>query len=385
MSNGFALGSFLARWSHRVRHDLSASECATRSLTDLLAMAGEADRRRWAALDFGYATPHGAGWLRHEIARRHDGIGADDVLCCAGAQEAVACVMRALLAPDDHAIVVVPIYQPCERAVTAICPASGVALEERQGIWRLDLDRVAAAIRRTTRVVLMNFPNSPTGAVIQPDALAALVELCRRHGLWLVNDEVYRMVGNDPLACPPAVADIYERGVSISALSKGFGLPGLRVGWVVSRDRKLLARVLQEKSGLSSCLATPSEVLAHIALQAEDVILARNRAIAEANREALLHFLAQHAPLFVGTVARHAVLAFPRYLGAEGAERFAARLIHDAGILVLPSTLWATDLAELPTDRLRIGLGQPGLAAGLDALSDSIATRTAASLFDPAD
>ncbi len=125
MNEEFALGSFLARWSGHVRHDLSASESATLSLPSLLALAEAEDRARWEALAFGYADPHGAAWLRAAIATRYRRLEPAHVSCSAGAQEGLACVVRALLAPGDHAIVVLPIYQPSERAVTALCAASG--------------------------------------------------------------------------------------------------------------------------------------------------------------------------------------------------------------------------------------------------------------------
>ncbi len=377
MTGGFALGSFLARWGHQGRHDLSASESTTLTLSSLLDMAGEDDWRRWHELGLGYAEPHGAHWLRAAIADRYYDLAADNVLCCAGAQEGLACVMRALLAPGDHAVVVVPIYQPSEHAVTSICAATGVPLEEHDG-WQLDIARVAAAIRPETRLVLVNFPNSPTGASITRSALAALVALCRRHGLWLVNDEVYDQTGSDPCLCPSPVADIYERGVSINALSKGFGLPGLRVGWVVCQDRPLLAKVLLAKSVLSSCLAGPSEVLAHIALQEAPQIIGRNRAIARANWQCLQAVLCRHPDLFEAHRPGNAVLAFPRYLGADGADGFAVRLVRETGVLVLPSSLWRSPLAAVPDDRLRIGLGRVGAGPALEVMDEYLTRRARA-------
>jgi aspartate/methionine/tyrosine aminotransferase len=332
-------------------------------------MAEADDRGRWEALDLGYADPHGSPWLRSAIAVRHPGLDASNVLCCAGAQEGLTCVMRALLAPDDHAVVVVPIYQPAEQAVTSICGATGVALRDQDN-WQLDINEVAAAIRPDTRLVLINFPNSPTGAAIAPAALASLVALCRRHGLWLVNDEVYRSVGSDPASRAPPVSEIYEKGISIDGVSKGFGLPGLRVGWILCHDQALLAKVLLAKSALSSCLAKPSEVLAHIALKAEARIVGRNRAIAHANREHLRVILRHHPDIFEEPVLNDAVLAFPRYHGTDGADRFAGRLACDAGVLVFPSSLWHSPLATVPADRLRIGLGRVEAGPALTALDE---------------
>jgi hypothetical protein len=369
--DGFALASFLARWSSSARHDLSASESATLRLADLLAMAEADDQRRWEKLSLGYGDPNGAPWLRAEIATRHHGLEADDLLCCAGAHEGLTCVMRALLAPGDHVVVVVPIYQPSEQAVTSICAATGVPLQDCGG-WRLDIDRVAAAVRPQTRLVLMNFPNSPTGAPIDRTTLESLVELCRRHGLWRVNDEVYRTMAEDAPASPPPVADIYERGISINAVSKGFGLPGLRVGWVVCRDRGVLARVLRAKSGLSSCLGTPNEVLAHIALRAEVGIVARNKAIARSNSKLMQSVFARHPDLFACDAPGNLAFAAPRYLGARDAGAFAVSLVRAAGVLLLPFGLWRTMLAEVPADRLRIGLGGSGVARALATLDEHL-------------
>jgi aspartate/methionine/tyrosine aminotransferase len=374
MSETFALGGFLERWSPWVWHDLSGSEAATLTLSVLLEMAGSEDRRRWQELGLGYTDPRGAAWLRRAIAERYDNLDDTQVVCCAGAQEALTSVMRALLAPGDHAVVVVPIYQPSERAVTSICAATGVPLEDR-GAWSLDVDRVASALRDNTRLVLMNFPNSPTNASIDPTTLAALVALCRRHGLWLVNDEVYGLVDLDPRLRSPRVGDIYERGVSINAVSKGFGLPGLRVGWVACQDRRLLAEVQLAKSMLSSCLAAPSEVLAHVALRAEARIVERNRAVLDSNRRLLELFLGRHLEAFEGQASGNAAFVYPRYRGSEGADRFAVELAREAGVLLLPSGLWQSPLAETPGDRVRIGLGRVGVGAALQALSGYLAHR----------
>jgi len=296
MTEAFYLADFLARWHGAVRHDLSASHAQTLPLAALLALATPEERARWERLPLDYAAPHGSSALRTLIAARYQRLEADDVVCCAGAQEGMACVARALLAPGDHAVVVLPMYQPLVWTVTDRVCATGVPLEPES--CRLDMDRVAAAIRPATRLVLTNFPNSPTGAVLETTAQTALTDLCRAHGVWLVNDEVYRQTVSDPVRQPPPVADLYERGVSINALSKGFGLPGLRVGWVACRDRALLARVATTKAALSSCLAAPAELLGQVALRKEKLLTGRARATGLANRRHLDQVLCRHPGVF---------------------------------------------------------------------------------------
>jgi aspartate/methionine/tyrosine aminotransferase len=362
----FALASFLSRWIPTVRHDLASSDSETLTLPELLDLAKPVDLHRWETLGFGYLDPRGAPWLRAAISERHTMLGPDDVLCCAGAQEALASVVGSLLTPQDHAIVVLPIYQPSEEAVTALCPATGIVLREGDG-WRLDVDRVAAAIRPETKLVLMNFPNSPTGAVLDASGLAALVDLCRARGLWLVNDEVYQHTDRRGSARPQSVADLYERGVSIDSLSKGFGLAGLRFGWIASRDRALLAAALNTKNRMSSCMSSASEVLGHVALRAEAALLGRARAIGETNRHRWMALVDRHPETFEADASDNLAFAFPRYRGGDAAE-FASTLARDADILVLPSTLWRSRLAPVPTDRLRIGLGRREAASAFDVL-----------------
>ena len=362
----FALGEFLTRWGDAARHDLSASECEPLPLPALLALAGPADQRRWDRLSLGYGDPRGAIWLREAIAETYDTVTETQLLCCAGAQEALTCVARAVLDSGDHAIVVVPCYPATELTVGAAGDVSGLALDPARG-WQLDLGRLEAAIRPNTRLLVANFPNNPTGALPTQAAFDALVALCRRHGLWLVNDEVYRLVDRDPARRLPQVVDVYERGISINALSKSHGLPGLRIGWVACRDAARLARMQVVKNTLSGLLAAPSELLAHVALRAQEQILGRNRARAEANLTQMRAFFRRHADLFAWEEPAGGVTAFPRYRGPEGVETFVETLVREAGVMVLPASIWRSALAPTPMDRFRIGFGRDGVGPALAA------------------
>jgi aspartate/methionine/tyrosine aminotransferase len=128
--------------------------------------------------------------------------------------------LHVLLDRDSHAIVVTPNYQSVETIPLSLCALTGVPLDpDRQ--WTLDIDRVAAAIRLNTKLVSINFPHNPTGKILERDRFEALVALCRRHGIWLFSDEVYRLLdadtGFDHL---PQAADVYERGPSLNVMSK---------------------------------------------------------------------------------------------------------------------------------------------------------------------
>ncbi len=361
------LSSFLSRLHDRASHHLSASECETMAVADLLRRADAEDAMRWHDLQLSYTDPLGASWLRATIAGQYAGLNERDLVCFAGAQEGLYAVMHALLQPGDHAVVVVPGYQSIETLALGLAAVSGVALDAADG-WSLDIDAVAASIRPNTRLLCISFPNNPTGRLLESERYLALIALCRHHGIWLLSDEVYRLTERDPAQRLPPAAEVYERGVSIGVLSKAYGLPGLRIGWVACRDAGLIGRIGAFRQYLSVCSAGPSEVLANIALKAAEAITDRNRGIAGLNLQLLSSFLERHPALFDWTVPEAGVVAYVSYLGAEGVERFVARMADDAGVLLLPASVFRSDLVALPADRFRIGFGRMSFPAGLDAL-----------------
>lgn len=300
-----ALSSLLSRLHDRTVHHLSSSECETMAVADLLRLADAEDAARWDRLQLAYTDPLGAPWLRATIAGQYAGLGTQDLVCFAGAQEGLFAVLHALLRPGlhpgDHAVVVLPGYQSIETLTLGLADVTGVALDPGDG-WSLDIGAVAAAIRPNTRLLCISFPNNPTGKLLEPDRYSALIALCRKHGIWLLSDEVYRLTERIPAQRLPPVAEVYERGVSIGVLSKAYGLPGLRIGWVACRDAGLIGRIGAFRQYLSVCSAGPSEVLANIALKATGAITGRNRRIADANLLALSAALERHRALFDWTM-----------------------------------------------------------------------------------
>ncbi len=362
-----ALASYLSRWHGTTRHHISASQSETMTVAELLEFADGEDLERWRTLRLGYTDPLGAPWLRRAIAAAHAGSVDDDVVCFAGAQEALFAVLHALLARGDHAVVVLPNYPAVEALALSLCSVSGVALDPADG-WSLDIDAVARAIRPETRLIAISFPNNPTGHVLPRESLVALVALCRQHGIWLLSDEVYRLTERDPAHRLPQVADIYERGISLGAISKAHGLPGLRIGWATCRDPELAARMAMKRQYLSTCSSGPSEVLGCIAIKAAAMIIARNRAIADANLALLCDFLDRHTELLDWTPPQGGMVGYVRYRGPGGVEAWARRMAEVAGVLLLPASMFRSRLLELPDDRFRLGFGCHGLAEGLDAL-----------------
>ena len=174
---------------------------------------------------------------------------------------------------------------------------TGIALDPDDN-WNLDLDALRDALRPNTRVISFNFPHNPTGKVIDRQSFDAIIELARERGIYVFSDEVYRLLERNETIRLPQVADVYERGLSLNVMSKAYGLPGLRIGWIATKDRDLLSRMERVKHYLSICNSAPSEVLSIIALRARDQLLERNHALIRENLEQLNAFFADYPDLF---------------------------------------------------------------------------------------
>ncbi len=360
----FKLEALFSKWEFKARHHLTASDAESMSMAELLALGRPEDRAAFENLWLGYTETWGAPDLREAIAGLYDHRTADQVLCFAGAEEGIYAALQTILEPDAHAIIVTPTYQSLETIPQSICEVTGVALDPARG-WTLDIDEVARAVRPNTRLIVINFPHNPSGAILERGRFDALIALCRAHGIYLFSDEAYRPLGPLDAVHLPAVADVYERGLSLGVLSKAYGLPGLRIGWIACADAGLLARMEQAKHYLSICNSAPSERLAVIALRAGEAILQRNRKIVSENLERLDAFFGARPDLFEWRRPDGGCVAFPRYLGREGVETFARDLVERSGILVLPSSIYASNLTQTPRDRFRIGSGRRGLDEGL--------------------
>jgi aspartate/methionine/tyrosine aminotransferase len=360
----FRLEAFFSKWEFVAKYHLTASDAQTLTIGELMALAGDADRAALDALPLGYIETWGTERLRTAIAGTYETCAPSDVLAFAGADEALFWLMQLLLGPGEHAVVTVPNYQTLESTpLAAGAEVTGVLLDEADG-WRLDLDRVRRALRPSTRVVAVNFPNNPTGAVPDADTWRDLVALCEERGIRLVSDEVYRGLELDPARTLTQAADMSPTAVSVNVLSKAYGLPGLRIGWVACHDQALLRMLERHKHYTSICNAGPSEFLGSVALEHRAAVLARTRSIIAANLPLFDAFFAAHADLFDWAPPDGGCVAFPRYRGPGGVEAFCQELLEREGVLLLPASIYTSTLAPVPADRFRIGIGRrdPGPA-----------------------
>lgn len=375
----FELEVFFSEWEFKARHHMTASDLESMRVSDLLDMASPDDKEGFDQLWLGYTETWGAPDLLTEIASTYDVITQENLLCLAGAGEGLYTAARVLLTADDHVIVPTPNYQSAETVPLSICAVSGVPYRwdaTAPGGWRLDVDDIKSAIQPNTRLISLNFPHNPTGMLMPRSDLDALVALCRERGIYLLSDEVYRGVELNPDDQMPQIADVYERGLSLNVMSKAYGLPGLRIGWLACQDKDALLRLERYKHYLSICNSGPSERLALIALKARTRIFERNRGLMLENVQALETLFGD----FPGLVDFHrpmgGCVAFPRYIGPGGVEAFCQSLIEESGVLLLPSSIYASEVADVPTSHFRVGFGRDApFKGGMVALREFFETR----------
>ena len=354
-----ALSEYNLKWGPRTDVSLSPSSAEPMSREELLALADPEAKKLWDGLSLDYAPMVGLPVLRDTIAGLYEKVRASEVVTFAGAQEGIFSLMHRALKSGDHAVVVTPCYDALLAVPIAIgAEVTQVRLRFEED-WRLDVDRVAAAFRADTKLLVINFPHNPTGSTIDRPTLDRVLSIAADVGAVVLSDEVFRLL--DPDAPPPA-ADLYERAVSLDVMSKAWGLGGVRVGWIATQDAGLRTAALGVKGWTSICNGASDEVLALVAVRARMKIIARNLGIIGENRALLDAFFARNADRFEWVRPRAGCLAFPRLVSGDVKEE-AERLARDHRTLILPGRLFhSTD------DYFRLGYGRRTLPKALAAL-----------------
>lgn len=352
----FKLEEFWKKYEFTSPHLLCSSDAETWTLQELLAMADPDSKKIWQSLALGYTESPGLPLLREEIAQLYSSIGPGEILTFAGAEEGIYCTMRVLIQPGDHVIIIDPCYQSLAtlpKAFGAEMTAIQLKFEDQ---WNLDLKEVEKAFRSNTKLLILNYPHNPTGALLEKKVLDELIEIARKNGAYIFSDEVYRYLEVDERARIPSIADAYERGISLNVMSKSFGLAGLRIGWLATQDAAFLKEAGSYKLYTSICNSAPSEVLAMMALRAKREILKRNREIMLKNLQVLDEFMKRNQMSLSWVRPQSGTVTVLKLLLPISVETFAEDLVHKEGVLIMPGSVF-----DLPGNFFRIGFGKKNM------------------------
>jgi aspartate/methionine/tyrosine aminotransferase len=335
------------------------------SIGDLLELepgAAEKFQGTW----LGYTESQGHPALRKEIAGIYESIQPEEVLVHTGAEEAIFLFMLAVFNAGDHVIVHTPRYQSLgEIAIAMGCDVSPWQARE-ENHWALDVDELKTLLRPATRAIVINTPHNPTGYLMTRSDFEAVNKFARENNLLLFCDEVYRESEYDPARRLPAACDMGEHSVSLGVTSKTYGLAGLRIGWIATKNRHIYEKMASLKDYTTICNSAPSEFLAEVALRNRQKLIARNLGIIRDNLEVVDELFIRHPSLFSWIRPSAGSMGFPKLLEGD-IEAFCDDLVKKAGVLLLPGTMY-----DDPGNHFRIGLGRKNLPQAVERLEKNL-------------
>ena len=359
----FEIEHFFRQHEFSAPFGISSSDCEPLTLPELLELASPERRKEFDQLWLGYTDSQGHSGLRAAIAGLHQNLAADDVIEVVP-EEGVFLTMTSLLEAGDHIVAVYPSFQSLwEIARATGCELSFWHQRRARDGWHFDVDELERLIRRDSKMLIINFPHNPSGCLPDREDFMRIIELARRHDLILFSDEIYRFAEQDPGARLPSACELYERAIVLGGLSKCFGLPGLRVGWLITRDARLSHALQDMKSYTTICGSAPSEILALIALENADALTARCIEIVRRNIDIARQFFARHDAHFDLHYPRAGTVCLGELKAPVPITDFADGALREAGVMVLPAPVMLFD-----GNYFRLGLGRRSLPSALEAL-----------------
>ena len=375
----FALERLQSTWEHRVAWNIAESGVHPLRLDELAAR--QSDRDALLEQHLSYIQTNGSVELREAVAALYDGATAGHVQITTGGSEANWLSLWHLIEPGDEVVLMTPNYLQAAgiaRALGATVRSWPLLRVEGGGgvpaAWRPDLDSLPSLVTPRTRAVVICTPNNPTGTRLRESDIDAICAATARTGAWVISDEIYRGAELDGAETPTAWGR-YERVLVTSGLSKAYGLPGLRIGWVVGPPATVEALwgVHDYTTIAPSAL---SDRAARIALEPErrDWILARTRGIIATNYAILRRWIERRDATLWHAAPDAGAIAFVRYSHQIGSTALSERLREERSVLVVPGDHFGMD------GYLRIGFGGDPLALtrALDHIGEVLDTVPAA-------
>jgi len=348
----FALERWMTTYETRVEYDLAESGIHPLTTAELLAFDAEPDRRARELLDLplNYSEARGTHELRARIAETYRDVTADDVLVTTGAIEANYILFNALLHPGDRVVAVYPAYQQLYTVPEAIgCDVARLELREETA-YRYDLDELERLVDERTRMIVLNTPHNPTGSALTAAECRRIYALAESVGAYILADEAYRWITVDDAPLAPPFRDLGPRAISVGTVSKPFGIPGIRLGWIAA-TAAIAEQCWSYRDYTSLSPGGLSDYLACRTFENREKILERTRAISAENLATLRAFIAERGDLFSWVEPRGGLLGLLHYHLDLPSETVANRLAEEESVMLAPGSAFGME------GRLRIGLG----------------------------
>ena len=388
----FKLERYFAKYEFATKHLLSPSDCDAPTIPQLLSTADDECRSMWESMKLSYTESQGLPLLRQEVTKLYTSIASIDQVVVAAPEELIFLTMHAVLEAGDEVVVVSPAYQSLFEVASSLgCHVKEWRLREvpflqaeggcSAGRWELDVGELAALITARTKLVVVNFPHNPTGYIPPLTVVSAVVELARERQIFIFSDEMYRLLehhhedasGGEDIVAIPSFCDVYERAISLSGMSKSYGLPGLRIGWVATRTPQIVEKILKLKDYTTICNSGPSEILALIGLRNRDRLVARNLSIIRTNIDLVKELCARHPRSLAWVSPSGGSTAFVRWKSEiTDLDHFCEKSVTEEGLMIVPGSKFSDHVKGY----FRVGLGRELLREALPILEKLLVSLT---------
>ena len=363
----FAVEEWMNTYETGARWNIAETCVDSISVDELFRLCGEdsaAFWKRFSARRLTYGDIEGAPAFREGICRLYKTLKPEEVVTTHGAAGANHHVFYSLVEPGDRVISIMPTYQQlysipesygAEVKLLNLTPENG---------YLPALEQLRELAVPGTKLICINNPNNPTGALMSTELLREIVEIAKSVDAYVLCDEVYRHLTQEDVWCE-SIVDLYKKGISVSSMSKVFSLAGLRLGWIATHDEALRKAILSHRDYNHISCGMFDEALAAVALRHSDVILERNRGIVRENLSVLDAWV-QSEPRIHYQKPQAGTTALVYYDYAPDSYSFCTRMYHETGAFVTPG-----DCFEQPKS-MRIGY-----ASDVHTLKDGLAAISA--------
>ena len=361
----FKLERYFARYEFKAPYLLCPSDCEALGLNELLNMADPHSLKLWKNLRLGYTESQGLPRLREEAAKLYSGISPEEIQLLTP-EEGIFNAMNVILQPGDQVISTFPGYQSLYQIAESLgCEVARWMPHRKNGAFYFDPQDLEKLLQKNSKLLVINFPHNPSAALPDRETFLQIVKFAEKHDLYLFSDEMYRFLEYETSDRLPSACELYPKSVSLFGMSKSFALAGLRIGWLVTQNKKLMHELSCFKDYTTICCSAPSEILALIALENREKILQRNLDIIHSNLLLLEDFFTRHSSLFQWARPKAGTIAFPEYLGEKNILDFCKRLVEKKGVMLLPC-----DVYDYPGKFFRLGFGRKNMPEALEKLEE---------------
>mgnify|MGYP004724374095 FL=1 len=363
----FAVEEWMNEYEVGARYNIAETCVDSVSLDELFALTGkdkDAFLKDFCARRLTYGDIWGSDGLREGVCGLYHTVKPGEVVLTHGAAGANHHVFCSLISAGERVVSIMPTYQQLYSIPASIGAEVAIMHLKQENSYLPDLDELKALVTPETKMICINNPNNPTGALMSRELLEQIVEIARSVDAYILCDEVYRHLTQEDGWCE-SIADLYEKGISVSSMSKVFSLAGLRMGWIATHDKDALAAFLSHRDyDLISC-GMFDDAAASLALRHRDKMIRRNQAIVRKNLAILDAWVREH-PHFYYTKPQAGTTALVYYDFDIPSYDFCKRMYHATGAFVTPG-----DCFEQPHS-MRIGYAcdQQTLKDGLAALAE---------------